>query len=146
MIFLKPKFWFSLTLAFVLGPLGSSLSPAHAEPDICSELKQTLPGTVFQTVEPLYDTEIGPDGIWRLERDEEEIDPQRPAEVMRVKCRQARVALRLRPFDWDGNPDNKAKLVDIYFYLDRYKRRQPEAFETFEVMLGYVFAPNEESE
>lgn len=118
--------------------------PSSADDDICRELRQTLPGSVFRTLEPLYDTEIGPDGIWKLERDEEEIDPLRPAEVMRIRCKRHRMAVRLRRFDWEGEPDNDAKQVDIYFYLNRVQRRQPGAFGTFEIMLGYVFEPLDE--
>lgn len=120
-------------------------APALADDDICDELRETLPGSVFRTTEPLYDTEIGPDGIWKLERDEEEIDPQRPAEIRRVRCRRHRIALKVRPFDWDGNPDD-SMVVDIYFYLNRVQRRQPDAFDTFEIMLGYVFEPLDEGE
>lgn len=119
-------------------------SAVGAETDICRELRETLPGSVFRTLEPLYDTEIGPDGIWKLERDEEEIDPLRPAEVMRVRCRRHRMTVRLRRFDWEGEPDNDSKQVEIYFFLNRWQRRQPEAFDTFEIMLGYVFEPLEE--
>ncbi len=125
-------------LLFALVPgRAASLSPD----DVCWELRQTLPGSIFRTTEPLYDTEIAPDGIVKLERDDEEIDPQRPAEVVRVRCRRNRMTVQLRRFDWSGNPDFESKVVDIYFEIDRHTRRQPEAFDTFEIMLGYVFEP-----
>ena len=112
---------FAVVASFFVAPSLFAVS------DICRELKETLPGSVFRTLEPLYDTEIGPDGIWKLERDEEEIDPLRPAEIMRIRCRRHRMSVRLRRFDWEGEPDNDSKQVDIYFFLNRWQRKQPEA-------------------
>lgn len=111
-----------------------SLSPsvAQAKELFCVRLEERLDGKIFAAKVPLYDTEIGYDMIFHLERDGEEIGEGEEFTVVDVDCGRKAIEMTLKP-------QRKGDKVEIKFFLSRSERAESDSKERLEHMMDHVF-------
>ncbi len=112
--------------------LFSAAGVGAAEEAFCIKAKADLGGRMFTAKVPLYEAKIWPDEIREMERDAEEIRQGAKTIVKNVECGSKRVVMTLKP---DG-PGSK---VEIYFFISREGRLDPDARKAFDHMMTYVF-------
>ncbi len=134
---MKPLFLTVLALAVLLTAFPSQ---ATADSD-CPDLTAKLQGRTFVAKKPLYDTKIAQEGIVKLERDKEEIPEGASFTVLNVDCRSKKVELTLRQ-----NASYKLDKVEVHFLFTTAQRAMPNAEETFEKMMDYVFEDPKKSD
>ncbi len=107
---------------------------ARAELAFCTKV-QKYAGKTLVTKVPVYDTEIGPEGITELKRDEEEFPPGTRLTIKKVSCVSRRVVFRVFSPDYP-----QMDSTEVYFYFDREQRAAAhDPMAIFDRMVGYVF-------
>ncbi len=114
-------------------------SAAQAADPFCVELERELSGKVFVAKVALYDTEIGHDMIYHLERDAEEIREGEQLRVVEVDCDKRTLEMKLKPM-------RRGDKVEIKFYLSRDERASQDGRKLLEKMMGYVFENDKKSD
>ena len=124
---------------FVIVALATVSGSAQAKEPFCVELKEELIGMKFVAKVPLYDTKIGYDMIYYLERDDEEIREGEEFTVEDVDCDKKDLEMTLEPL-------RKGDDVEVIFLLSRDERAAADARERLEQMMDHVFEDPDQDE
>jgi hypothetical protein len=130
-----------MVLVILLFGLCTGLPQAVAD-DVCLELEEEIVGKIFVAKVPLYDTEVGFEGISKLERDKEEIPKGAEFTVLEVDCERKEIEMTLR----QNVVGRKAGKVEIHLFFHQKERTKPDAREVLDTIIGHVFEKAEESE
>ena len=130
-----------LILTLVLLAVGFLPQPAAADPCPPEYTTPYLGGQVFIAKKPLYDTKIAQDGIFKLERDKQEIPQGARFRVKDVECKKSQIKMTLRQ-----EAPVKLSGVEIHFFFNIGQRAMPNGVEEFKKMTEFVFEKEKESD
>ena len=130
----------SVIVLVMLFSLCTGLFQAAAD-DVCWELEKEILGETFVAKVPLYDTEVGFEGIIKLERDKEEIPKGATFTVLDVDCERDEIELTLR----QNVIGRKVDKVDIYLFFHKTERTKSDAREVLDTIISHVFEKAKES-
>jgi len=130
-----------LVLTLVLLAVGFLPRPATAALCPPEYTKTYLGGQVFIAKKPLYDTKIAQDGIFKLERDKEEIPQGARFRVKDVECKKNQIKMTLRQ-----EAPVKLSGVEIHFFFNIGQWAMPNSIVEFKKMTEFVFEEEKESD
>lgn len=125
-----------MILVFGLAPMVAGAGVVLAKDPFCAEMQEEVSGQLLVAKEPLYDTVVGPDGIYDLERDRDEIPRGAELTIVDLDCGKKAIELTLKP-------SPKGEKVEIKFLISESERESDQGHEIFERMMSYVFEEKE---